>query len=50
MYIATYDPHPKLVESTIRQWCGMLQREPKYGYLFKETPLFVYRKGKSIGN
>lgn len=50
MYITTYDAHARLVETTIKKWWGILQKEPKHGYLFKDMPMFVYRRGKTIGN
>lgn len=50
MYITTYDAHASLIETTIKKWWGILQKEPKHGHLFRDLPMFVYRKGKTIGN
>lgn len=50
MYIAMYDQRAKLVESTIKKCWKRLQGEPKYGYLFKEPPRFMYREERIVGS
>lgn len=39
-----------MVQKVIRREWYILQKDPKYGKMFKQTPRFIYRKGKSIGN
>lgn len=41
MYIAKYDRHANLVESTIRKWWKILQKDTKYAHLFRQNPRFV---------
>lgn len=50
MCIAKYHRHAGLVESIIKKWWKILQRNSKYAYLFKQSQRFVYCKGKIIGN
>lgn len=49
-YIAKYDSHAQLVECSIKKHWYLLQNNSKFGKLFREKPLFVYKKGKTIGN
>lgn len=48
--ISIYDTHMELIRKSIGRAWHVLQKDPKYGKLYRDPPKFIYRKGKSIGN
>lgn len=49
-YISVYLSNAHSIESAIKKSWHLLQNDEKFSKLFKERPLFEYKKGKSIGN
>lgn len=50
MFLSTYDSHSKLIKKMVTRSWHILQSDTKFGRLFRESPRFIYRKGKTIAN